>query len=59
MTGIAAEYNNDFQPCKFLTDVVLAKGMSVLTAKKIIVKELRKRGLLDVPLDRYKSSILR
>lgn len=45
-----------FQPIKFLTEVVISKGMTVLQAKMSILRELKLKQIMDVPpVDRYHS----
>ncbi|XP_035663404.1 ubiquitin carboxyl-terminal hydrolase 47-like isoform X1 [Branchiostoma floridae] len=43
---------NDPEPCKFLLDWVVAKGMTVLQSKEDILPQLRDQCGLDIPLDR-------
>lgn len=37
---------------KFVTEVILSKGMTVLDSKKLILSELRKQSRVTVPLNR-------
>ncbi|XP_078614129.1 uncharacterized protein LOC144883453 [Branchiostoma floridae x Branchiostoma japonicum] len=43
---------NDPEPCKFLLDWVVAKGMTVLQSKEDLLPQLRDQCGLDIPLDR-------
>lgn len=43
---------SDPEPCKFLIDWVFVKGMTVLTAKKEILPEIKEKVGLDIPLPR-------
>nr|KAG5708872.1 hypothetical protein BaRGS_009281 [Batillaria attramentaria] len=43
---------NDAEPCKFLTETIFAKGMTVLESKQLIVAELKDKCGLDIPLER-------
>ncbi|XP_042908811.1 ubiquitin carboxyl-terminal hydrolase 47 isoform X2 [Parasteatoda tepidariorum] len=43
---------NETEPIKFLSDCVLTKGMTVLTAKKEILAELKEKCSMDIPLNR-------
>ncbi|KAK7500181.1 hypothetical protein BaRGS_00008728, partial [Batillaria attramentaria] len=40
------------KPCKFLTETIFAKGMTVLESKQLIVAELKDKCGLDIPLER-------
>lgn len=43
-----------FQPIKFLMEVVISKGMTVVQAKIAILGELKLKQIMDVPpVDRY------
>ena len=42
------------QPCKYLFDLIFAKGMSVLQSKMELIPELKEKCGLDVPLDRLR-----
>lgn len=40
---------NDPEPIKFLTEVVISKGMTILQAKMSILRELKLKQIMDVP----------
>ncbi|XP_071112786.1 ubiquitin carboxyl-terminal hydrolase 47-like [Haliotis cracherodii] len=43
---------NETEPCKFLVETILAKGMTVLESKKLILPEIKEQCEMEIPLDR-------
>lgn len=43
---------NDTEPCKFLTETIFAKGMTVLESKHLIVAEMKDKCGVDIPIER-------
>ncbi|XP_041351651.1 ubiquitin carboxyl-terminal hydrolase 47-like [Gigantopelta aegis] len=43
---------NESDSCKYLIETVVAKGMTVLESKKLIVPEVKEQCDIDIPLDR-------
>ena len=42
-----------WQPIRLSVELIVAKGMSVLDAKTVIVHELRSQGIMTLGVDRY------